>query len=59
MAECGSDCFACHRIEKIEKFQIREHKIIRECRDCHLSIKQSLQPKLPVNETILKTFLIQ
>jgi hypothetical protein len=39
MAECGSDCFACHRVEKIERAGVKEHAVIRECRDCHMKMK--------------------
>lgn len=40
MAECGSECFACHPVEKIEKVDVPEHKVIRECRDCHVKLKE-------------------
>lgn len=42
MAECGSDCFACHPVEKIEKVNLKEHMLIRQCRDCHLQLKNEL-----------------
>ena len=42
MADCGSDCFACHKVEKIEGKGIEEHKVIRECRDCHMKMKTSI-----------------
>lgn len=42
MAECGSDCFSCHSVEKIEKVNVKEHRVIRECRDCHLQLKKEL-----------------
>ena len=40
MAECGSDCFACHPVEKIEKAGVKEHEVIRGCRDCHMKLKE-------------------
>jgi len=63
MAECGSDCFACHAIEKIEKNNIKEHRVIRECRDCHMEIKKKMfeSPAFEGQSTQkpLKEFLIQ
>jgi len=63
MAECGSDCFGCHPIEKIEKPNIREHDVIRECRDCHLEMQNEA---LDITGTFgqstqkpLKEFLLQ
>jgi len=40
MAECGSECFACHPVDKIEKVDVAEHRVIRDCRDCHMKLKQ-------------------
>jgi hypothetical protein len=63
MAECGSDCFGCHRIEKIEKPNIKEHDVIRGCRDCHLQMQESaLDITVPRGQSYqkpLKDFLIQ
>ncbi len=42
MADCGSDCFGCHPIEKIEKPGIKEHNVIRECRNCHIQMQNEL-----------------
>ena len=42
MAECGSDCFACHSIQKIEKVDVPEHRVIRGCRDCHMRLKEAV-----------------
>lgn len=42
MAECGSDCFACHPVEKIEKHDIAEHRVIRGCRNCHMKMKEAI-----------------
>ncbi len=42
MAECGADCFACHSIDKIEKPGIKEHNVIRQCRDCHMKMKEDI-----------------
>ncbi len=42
MAECGSDCFACHPVAKIEGAHIAEHAAIHECRDCHMKLKAAL-----------------
>ncbi|MBN2895745.1 MAG: hypothetical protein JXK05_07635 [Campylobacterales bacterium] len=41
MAECGSDCFGCHKIEKIESVGVAQHAVIRECRDCHLQMQEA------------------
>lgn len=61
MAECGSDCFACHPIAKIEGARVREHVVIRECRDCHLKLKTQLNidtlPKGQSNMSTLREFL--
>lgn len=43
MAECGSDCFSCHSQAKLDKNNIKEHIIIRECRDCHMKMKNDLK----------------
>ena len=42
MADCGSDCFACHPVAKIEGINVKEHAVIRECRDCHMKMKTTL-----------------
>ncbi|MGA9045667.1 hypothetical protein [Sulfuricurvum sp.] len=42
MADCGSDCFACHPVAKIEGVRVAEHAVIRECRDCHMKLKTTL-----------------
>lgn len=42
MAECGSDCFACHPVEKIDKAGVKEHSVIRGCRDCHIQLKAAV-----------------
>lgn len=63
MAECGSDCFACHPIEKIEKTPVEAHKVIRECRDCHMQMKEALFGVKPEpgqsQQPPLKEFLLQ
>lgn len=61
MGDCGSDCFACHPIDKIEGKGIEEHKVIRECRDCHMKMKTSLGldmfPKGQSSAPTLRDFL--
>ena len=59
MGDCGSDCFACHSIEKIEGPNIIEHKVIRECRDCHMKLKSELfsAPPQQSHEQPLREFL--
>ncbi len=59
MADCGSDCFACHSIEKIEKPNVKEHGVIRGCRDCHVKLKQELltPPLQQSHEQPLRDFL--
>lgn len=61
MGDCGSDCFACHPIAKIEGAKVAEHAVIRECRDCHMKLKPSVQidlvPKGQSNQMILRDFL--
>jgi len=42
MAECGDDCFSCHPMSKINKANVDEHRVIQECRDCHLGVKEKL-----------------
>lgn len=55
MAECGSDCFSCHSIEKIEKPKIKEHDVIRGCRDCHLKMQESaLDISTPLGQSYQK-----
>ena len=62
MAECGSDCFGCHSIEKIEKPNIKEHEVIRKCRDCHLEMQnEALDITRPLEQSFqkpLKEFLL-
>ncbi len=62
MAECGSDCFGCHSIERIEKPKIKEHDVIRKCRDCHLEMqKEALDITRPLEQSFqkpLKEFLL-
>lgn len=56
MAECGSDCFACHPVAKIEGSRVAEHAVIRECRECHMKLKTSLQPEnTPKGESLMPT----
>lgn len=56
MADCGSDCFACHSAEKIEKANITEHKVIRGCRDCHMKMKVRLTiDTLPQGQSVMPT----
>ncbi|RUM63948.1 MAG: hypothetical protein DSZ03_04785 [Sulfurimonas sp.] len=64
MAECGSDCFGCHSMEKINKPNIREHDVIQECRDCHMKMKQELLDLVPSSDQStaqppLKDFLFE
>jgi hypothetical protein len=64
MAECGSDCFACHPQEKIDKAGVPQHKVIRECRECHMQLRDTLF-SLPVEGSSnmgaepLKDFLLK
>ena len=39
---CGEDCFACHDIKKIDQAGVEEHKVIAECRACHIELKEKL-----------------
>lgn len=41
MADCGSDCFGCHSMEKINN-GVKEHEVIQGCKDCHVKMKQEL-----------------
>ena len=64
MAECGSDCFACHSMEKINKPNVREHDVIQECRDCHMKLADELRnvnliPTQSYSQEPLKEFLLQ
>ena len=58
MGDCGSDCFACHPIDKIEGKGIEEHKVIRECRDCHMKMKTSLESNIAI-VTLPSCFLVK
>ncbi len=62
MAECGSDCFSCHPVEKIEAADVKEHAVIRECRDCHLELQKkliSIEPKVGQSRPkTLKAFIL-
>lgn len=42
MAECGSDCFGCHSMKKINAAGVREHDVIQGCRDCHVGANEKL-----------------
>lgn len=56
MADCGSDCFACHPIAKIEGSRIAEHAVIRECRDCHMKLKTKLDlSNTPLGQSVMPT----
>jgi hypothetical protein len=33
--QCGADCFECHVAESIST-DVEEHRVIDECRECHL-----------------------
>ena len=59
MADCGSDCFSCHSIEKIEKPHVKEHEVIRGCRDCHMKLKEEMlsAPAQQSKQQPLKQFL--
>jgi hypothetical protein len=61
MGDCGSDCFACHSITKIEGARVAEHVVIRECRECHMKLKPSLDintfPKTQSTQPMLRDFL--
>ncbi|OQX60513.1 MAG: hypothetical protein B5M52_00055 [Helicobacteraceae bacterium 4484_230] len=62
MSECGDDCFACHSIEKIEEPNIKEHMVIRGCRDCHMELKKEMFETPPEGQSVekpLKEFLLQ
>lgn len=55
MAECGSDCFGCHPVEKIDKAGVREHDVIRGCRDCHMEMqKEAFDFSTPRGQSIQK-----
>ena len=41
MADCGSDCFACHPMEKIDN-GVKEHQVIPGCKACHTKMKQEM-----------------
>jgi hypothetical protein len=56
MADCGSDCFACHSVNKIEKANVKEHFVIRECRDCHMKIDSKFELNITnINQTTSPT----
>lgn len=56
MADCGSDCFACHSMEKIDRANVSEHTVIRECRDCHMKMKIQLDVNtLPKGQSVMPT----
>ena len=44
ISECGKDCFACHDVNKIDK-SVKEHDVIKDCRNCHLKMPVSLELK--------------
>jgi len=61
MADCGSDCFACHPISKITQVGVKEHDVIIECRNCHMEIDKKLDLDLPAQQSqseTLKEFLL-
>lgn len=56
MADCGSDCFACHPVAKIEGARVAEHAVIRECRECHMKLKTSLSiDSAPKGQSVMPT----
>lgn len=56
MADCGSDCFACHPVAKIEGVRVAEHAVIRECRDCHMKLKVNLDlQSAPKGQSVMPT----
>ena len=56
MADCGSDCFACHPIAKIEGSRVAEHTVIRECRDCHMKLKTKVELDVsPKGQSVMPT----
>ncbi|NOQ31475.1 MAG: hypothetical protein GQ570_10160 [Helicobacteraceae bacterium] len=62
MAECGSDCYSCHNVEKMSK-QIKEHEVIVKCRDCHMKLKEKAfsvqEPAYQSSKKVLKDFLFK
>jgi len=56
-AECGADCFNCHKVETITSSDIEEHKVIKECRECHLKKIIFNQTFTPNGEESLRTLL--
>ena len=42
---CGNDCFSCHPIDKIDP-SVKEHKVINDCRNCHMKMPKQLQKQL-------------
>jgi len=40
--ECGSDCWQCHDIKEVSKINIAEHKVLKKCIECHISVDKSL-----------------
>lgn len=63
MSECGKDCFKCHTQDKIDRPNVREHDVIRNCRDCHTKMQEELF-EIPLNpgqshQQPLRDFLLQ
>lgn len=56
MGDCGSDCFACHSQAKIEGVNVKEHMVIRECRECHMKMKTKIEiDTLPKGQSVMPT----
>lgn len=37
MTECGGDCFACHSQNDLIKTDLKEHKLLITCKECHIN----------------------
>ena len=57
--ECGSDCWQCHDIIKVSSINIAEHKVLKKCIECHITIdKNFLKKETPnLNNTLLNNIL--
>lgn len=59
VSECGKDCFSCHDAQKIDQ-NIQEHKVIQECRACHMNIPKGLElPQESSSESTLQDMLFK
>jgi len=39
---CGKDCWDCHDIKKVTASNVKEHKGLQKCIDCHITLNKNM-----------------